>query len=342
MEALIKKLVEAWGPSGYEHHVRALIQEEVADLCDDMVVDNMGNLICTIGEKTDDNRRIMIAAHMDEIGVMVSHIDRQGYLRFAPIGGVFPATLNGNRVKFEDGTIGVVSVHDPWRRGGEMYKLTDFFIDVSTDVDEHEKQIGHINVGDPAIFWRTMDVRGNRVIAKSLDDRIGCVVAIETMRTLKDVGTPHQVCVVFTVQEEVGVRGARTSAYLLDPDFAIALDVTPCGDVPKSSNTTTMMGKGAAIKVMDPAHISPPAVRRLVIDVAEANDIPYQLDTMQLGSTDAAIIQMSRGGVPSTVISIPSRFTHTTSEMVDLRDVQACIDLTTQVVAGSIEDIFPS
>ncbi len=345
MEALIQKLVEAWGPSGYEHHVRALIEDEVRELCDDIVVDNMGNLVCRVGEKTEDNVRLMIAAHMDEIGLMVSHVDRNGFLRFAQIGGLMRTSLMGNRVKFEDGTIGTISVHDQWGRDGKVPKLDEYYIDVSLDADGDGKQVGNIKVGDPAIMWETFSRRDNRLISKSMDDRIGCVVAIETMRKLKETGTPNEVVFVFTVQEEVGIRGARTSAYNVAPDVAIALDVTSASDVPTRPGTgmssSVNLGSGAAIKIKDSGHLVPPLIRDLMVETAEAEDIPYQLEILVGGSTDGAAILVSRAGVPTGTISIPCRYVHSTSETVDIRDVQACIDLTTAIAAQKIDNYLP-
>lgn len=342
MKDLVKKLVEAWGPSGFEHHVRALIEEEVADLCDEMHVDSMGSLHCRVGTKTDDNLRIMIAAHMDEIGVMVSHIDREGYLRFANIGGVFPLTLNGNRVRFENGVIGTVGSELGWR-STETPKLDNFYIDVSASTEDGKNKNADIKVGDPAGFWRTMEERGDRLIAKSMDDRIGCVVAILAMRELKKVGCAHEVIFVFTVQEEVGVRGAKAAAYGVDPDLGIALDICPTGDQPKTSpGMDVKLGTGAAIKVRDNGLIVPPAVKNLMIDTAEKYDIPYQLEILQLGSTDASAIQLARAGVPSGCISIPTRYAHTVSETVDVNDVQACTDLLVKILSNPIENIKPS
>lgn len=345
MEALVQKLVEAWGPSGYEHHVRALIEEEVKDLCDDMSVDVMGNLVCRVGEKTDNNVRIMIAAHMDEIGLMVSHIDRNGFLRFSNIGGLMRPSLMGNRVKFEDGTIGTISVHDEWGRDGKVAKLDDYYIDVSLDADADGKQVGTIKVGDPAIMWETYTRRDNRMIAKSMDDRIGCVVAIETMRKLKETGTPNEVVFVFTVQEEVGIRGARTSTYNVDPDIGIALDVTSSGDVPKTGHgapsSSAKLGHGAAIKVKDGGHLVPPLIRDWMVNTATEADILYQLEVLVGGSTDGAAMLVSRAGVPTGTISVPCRYVHSTSETVDVRDVQACIDLTTALVSKPVENYLP-
>lgn len=331
MIELIQKLVEVWGPSGFEHHVRELIRAEVADLADEIRVDALGNLICRVGEG---DSKVMIAAHMDEIGVMVSHIDDNGFLRFANIGGVNQQNLHGLRVQFEDGTVGVLSAEATDR--SRVPGLSSFYIDVDTGEGESS-----IKVGDPAVFWRQLDVRGQRAISKAMDDRIGCVVAIETMKRLKETQSPHEVYFVFTVQEEVGLRGATTSGYSIYPDLAIALDVTLTGDTPKGSKMDVKLGAGAAIKAKDGRHIVSPAVKKLMVDAAEKNNIPYQIEILTGGTTDAAAIQTAQAGVPSGTISIPCRYVHSPSETVDLGDVKACVDLLTAIVTNSIEGVRP-
>ncbi|MGJ3239636.1 MAG: M42 family metallopeptidase [Anaerolineae bacterium] len=332
MFELIKKLTEAWGPSGYEHQVRALIQEEVADLADDIRVDGMGNLICRIGE-VGQGKRVMIAAHMDEIGVMATYAEPNSrYLRFSNIGGLLYTSLHGNRVKFEDGTIGVIAVHDAFGKGRTSAKSTDdFYIDVQDESGEMTVQ-----AGSPAGFWREAQQRGNRVIAKALDDRIGCVVAIETMRKLKAQGTPNELHFVFTTQEEVGVRGAKAAAFGVNPDIGIALDVTATGDEIQGRKMAVKLGGGTAIKVADTSLIVPRSIVDWMIERAEADNITHQLELLVGGGTDASAIQVTHAGVPSGCISIPTRFLHTTSETVDLSDVQACIDLLTGLVSNEI------
>lgn len=332
MIELIKKLVEAWGPSGYEHQVRALIQEEVADLADAIYVDGLGNLICRVGAEGQ-GKRVMIAAHMDEIGVMANFAEpNTNYLRFTNIGGLLYTTLHGNRVKFEDGTIGVIGAHDAFGKGRTSASSVDnFYIDVQSEAGAMA-----VAPGSPAGFWREMQQRGDRVVAKALDDRIGCVVAIEAMRKLKETGTPNENYFVFTVQEEVGIRGAKAAAYSVDPDVGIALDVTATGDEIKNRKMAVKLGAGAAVKIHDTSLIVPKAVVDWMIARAEADNIPYQRELLVGGGTDAGAIQVTRAGVPSGTISIPTRFLHTTSETVDVNDVQACIDLLTGLLSNEI------
>lgn len=320
MIELIRKLVEAWGPSGYEHHVRDLIRAEVESFADEIRVDGLGNLICRVGSG---EKKILIAAHMDEIGVMATYQEpKSGYFRFSPIGGLMQTTLIGGRVRFEDGTMGVLCAHDYMGEARtKISDLNDLFIDVS-DGEGHSG----IREGSPATFWRNFEQRGSRLVSKAMDDRIGCVVAIEAMRRINKQ-TPHTLYFVFTVQEEVGLRGARTAGQGLEPDLAIALDVTSTGDMLKNPKMRVKLGDGAAIKVHDPGLVVPPAIRDWMVARAEADGVPYQLELLAGGTTDAAAIQTAGAGVPSGVISIPCRYVHTTSETVDINDVEACINL---------------
>jgi putative aminopeptidase FrvX len=323
---LIRKLVEAWGPSGFEHQVRELIRAEVEPYADEVTVDPLGNLICRVGSG---GTKVMIAAHMDEIGVMVTYVEpKSGYLRFSAVGGLLNTALLGSRVRFEDGTVGVIGAPDYFGAGRTTApEIEAFFIDASDGNGS-----GRVQPGTPGIFWRSMEERGSRLIAKSMDDRIGCAVAIEAMRRLNKQ-TPNEVYFSFTVQEEVGIRGARPAAYRINPDVAISLDVTPTGDLIKNEKVPVRLGGGAAIKVHDTGHIVPPAIRDWMIRQAEEEHIPYQLELLTLGSTDAAGIQTTRAGVPSGCISIPCRFVHTTSETVDIDDIEACIRLLTGLLS---------
>ena len=321
---LTRKLVESWGPSGYEHRIRDLIREEVAEMADETWVDGLGNLICRVGSG---GTKVLIAAHMDEIGLMANYQEPEsGYLRFTNLGGLRPDTLNGNRVQFEDGTVGVIAAQDG---GGKA--LGDFYIDVQDDSGSNATP-----VGQPAGFMREMQTRGERIVAKSLDDRIGCVVAIEAMRRLNKT-TPNELYFAFTVQEEVGLRGAKTAAQSLHPDIGIAIDVTGSGDQIRGHKMQVKLGGGAAIKVHDPGLVVPAAIKNWMIERCEADGIPYQLELLAGGTTDASAIQLADAGVPSGCISIPTRYLHTTSETIDIGDVQACIDLLSGLLANPIK-----
>ena len=332
MKDTIKKLVEAYGPSGYEDQVRALIREEIEGLADEIRVDALGNLIARKGTGGDAGLAIMLSAHMDEIGVMVAHIDEKGFARFTSIGGVYPHTLIGNRVRFANDTVGTIHIDEGlrgWR--GKALDINKMYIDTGAT----SRETASIKVGDAAAFLRSMDQVGDRLIAKSMDDRISCAVLIETMRQLET--TPHTLYFVFSVQEEVGLVGARTSAYGIDPDLGIAVDVTLTGDTPEAIPMAVALGQGPAIKVMDGGMLAHPAVKDLMVKRAEAAQIPYQLEILRGGTTDAYAIQVVRAGVPSGCLSIPTRHVHTPSEMVDLNDVQNAVKLLLEILSQPID-----
>ncbi len=325
MRELIRKLVETYGPSGAEEKIRAVIRDEVASLADEIRVDPLGSLIVR-KQGSGEGKRIAVAAHMDEIGIMVTYVDEKGFARFTRIGGVFPLTCVGARVLFAGGVTGVISVENKRDDPGRVPKFEQLYIDVGAS----SRDDCPVRVGDAAVFIQPFAVQGTRLIAKAMDDRIGCAVLIETLRRLKH--TPHDVHFVFSVQEEVGLRGAYTSAYGIEPDMAIAVDVTRTGDTPECYPMAVELGKGPAIKVQDTGMISHPAVRELLVQRAEAGNIPYQLEVLEGGSTDAAAMQLTRAGVPAGCISIPCRYVHSPSEMVDERDVENGVRLLLEVL----------
>jgi tetrahedral aminopeptidase len=332
MKELIRKLCEVYGPSGQEEAVRALIQQEIAGSVDETRVDALGNLIAVKNPTTRGEHaptKVMLAAHMDEIGLMVSHVDEQGFLRISTVGGVLANALLGVQAVFADGTRGVFG------SDGEMIArdkpdLRKLFLDVGA-VSKEELSV---QVGDQAVFRTEFVDQGKRMLAPNFDDRIGCAVLIQTLHELKE--TPNQIIAVFTVQEEVGLRGATTAAFGVEPDVMLALDVTAAGDIPEVKVKPSVLGKGPAIKVKDTRMIAHPSVRRWLINTAEAYEIPYQLEVLELGSTDAAAVQISRAGVPAGAISIPSRYVHQPSQMVDYDDVINCVRLLVNALSGQI------
>jgi len=329
MKALIQKLVESVAPSGYEKDIRSFILSEIKTFADEVNVDAMGNLIVRKGKKTKDNARIMLAAHMDEIGIMATHVDEDGFVRFTNIGGVFPLYLLGGRVRFLNGTPGVIASEKLESRT-KLPPMEKMFIDVGAT----SKENCPVKVGDIAVFDRPFVDLGQRMVSKAMDDRIGVAVLMETLKQLKK--TPNEVYFVFSSQEEVGTRGATTSAYSIDPDIGISVDVTLVGDTPKSATMDVSLGKGPAIKVKDSGMISDPRLVNFMVETAKKNDIPYQLEVLTGGSTDARAMQVSRAGVPASCVSIPSRYVHSPSEMVDLDDVQNAIRLLLAIVSSPI------
>lgn len=322
MLELAKRLTEAFGISGFEEEIRAVIREEIAGLTDDVRVDALGNLVA-FRRGTGGGKRVMLAAHMDQIGLMVTHVEEKGYLRFAPVGGIFPLTCWGTQVRFGDGTIGTVGLDGRAKRG-EAYTLKEMFIDVGATERGQVKQ----KVGDVATFIYPFVAQGNAWFASNHDDRVGCIVLAQLLRELKGVAIAHDLYAVFTTQEEVGLRGATTAAYAADPEIGIALDVTLTGDLPYATPAMEVaLGKGVAIKVQDSGMIGHTGLNRRLIAVAEAQGIPYQLEVLQGGTTDARSMQTTRAGIPATCLSIPSRHVHTPSQIVDQRDVVGAVAL---------------
>jgi endoglucanase len=272
----------------------------------------------------------MLAAHMDEIGLMVTHVDANGFCRFTGIGGIRPQALTGSRVRFVNGVPGVINadrITDPTR----VPAMDQFYIDVGAA----SRNQCPVKVGDVCGFERPFLDMGKRLVAKSMDDRIACAVLIETMRALKT--TPHELHFVFTTQEEVGVRGASTSAFGIDPELGLAVDVTATGDTPKSSKMEVGLGKGPAVKVKDSGMLADPRVVKWMINTAEKGKIPFQREVLDGGSTDARAIQLTRGGVPAGCLSIPCRYVHTPSEMVEYDDVLNGVKLLTALLGKPVE-----
>lgn len=330
MKQLLQKLTETFGPSGHEAAVRELIRTEVTALADEIRVDAMGSLIVRKGSLTPNGKKIMIAAHMDEIGLVVTHIDENGFVRFTSVGGVRAFNLMGGRVRFMNGTPGIIYA-EPTDKPGDLPVMDKMFIDVGAA----SRKDCPVKIGDVAAFDRPYLEMGQRLVAKSIDDRIGCLVAIEALRALKS--TPHEVYFVFTTQEEVGTRGAGTAAYGLDPDLGFAIDVTAWGDTPGMfPKFDVALGKGPAIKIRDIGMISDPRIVQWMTDTAEAQKIPYQREVLLAGSTDARSMQLSRAGVPVGCISIPCRYVHAPSEMVDYSDVQNAVKLVIALLSGPV------
>ena len=337
MKKLLQQLTEAFGPSGYEDNIRKLVTAEVKPLADEIKVDALGNLIVRKrpSKVTKATKKIMIAAHMDEIGLMVSHVDENGFVRFSSIGGVFGKYVLGGRVRFLNGTQGVIG-YDRFEKVHESPALDKVYIDVGAT----SKKDCPVKVGDVAAFDRPFIEMGNRLVAKSMDDRVGVLVAIETLRALtlrQAQGSPHDVYFVFTTQEEVGTRGAGTSAFGVDPDVGIAIDVTSSADTPNAMKMEMVLGKGPCVKFQDNGAISDPRVVQWMIATAEKRKIPYQREVLLFGGTDARAIQLTRAGVPAGCLSIPTRYVHSPSEMVDLTDVQNSVKLMTALLRTPID-----
>lgn len=331
MKPLIKKLVEAYGPSGREDQVREMVRAEIRNIPDYISVDPLGNLIAVIKKQSKTGKKIMLAAHMDEIGVMVSHIDERGFARFHPVGGVFPHTCVGSRVRFANGQTGVIHLDSQRDDPAKLPAMSEMYIDTGAK----SKADCRVKVGDTAIFFRPFEEMGDRLIAKSMDDRISVAILIETMQRLKK--TPHEVAFVFTVQEEVGPRGAGTAAYGLDAELGLSIDVTLTGDTPNPRKMEVALGAGPAIKVRDSGMLSDPRIVEWMSQRAREAKLPSQLEVLEGGTTDAMAMQLARGGLPVGCLSIPCRYVHTPSEMVDYGDVQNSVSLLLELLQKPIE-----
>ena len=310
---ILQTLVETPGPSGSEHVIREKVKAEIQGHVDELYTDALGNLIARKGSLKEGGKRIMISAHIDEIGLMVTHVDDNGFARFMPIGGINPLTCLGGRVVFMNGTQGVIGMERLDK--GEFPELPKYFIDTGAISKADSK----VCVGDVCGFERPLLDLGKRIVAKSMDDRVAAAITVEALKEVKP--GVNEIYFVFSVQEEVGIRGAVTAAYGVDPEVGLAVDVTRTGDTPLGVKMEVSLGNGPAIKVRDSSFIADPRVVRWMVNEAKTQEIPYQLEVLEAGGTDGAAIQRARAGVPAGCLSIPCRYIHSPSEMVDRDDV---------------------
>lgn len=335
---LLRELTEAHGVSGYEDDVRTLVRRELEPIADDVQADRLGNLIAH--KKGSGGPKLLILAHMDEIGFVVKHIEDKGFLRLKPLGGWDPRQMNSQRVvvKTEDGPLqgtlmyGTKPSHmlsDSEKKEGQQ--LHNFFVDLGLPAETVKQKV---RLGDPVTMDRPLVRTGDLLTGKTMDDRVGVYVMIEALRAAKTHGA--EVFAVATVQEEVGLRGAAAAGSSIAPDVVVALDITIANDIPgvPDQDVTTRLGEGAAIKILDSSLICHPKVVAHFRRLAEANDIPHQFEILSGGGTDAGAVQQLHGGIPSFTLSIPTRYVHTVNETVHPVDVQACVDL----LARYIED----
>ncbi|NPV56747.1 MAG: M42 family metallopeptidase [Anaerolineae bacterium] len=327
MKGLLRELVQIPAPAGHEGRVRQAIQEIITPHVDSIKVDALGNLIARKGRKAADGRHILLSAHMDEIGVIATHIDANGFVRFTSVGALFLRYLPGGHVRFLDGARGLVGVNiEPGQT--KFPSMEQMFLDVGAS----NRQDCPVQVGDLAVFDRPMLEIGNRVVGKSLDNRTGVAVLIEVIRSLGE--SPHTFTFVFSVQEELSRQGAMTAAFASDAEMAIAVDVTTSGDTPQAARMAVSLGGGPAIKVRDQGMIADARIVRWMADSAEQAGIPHQYEVLELGTTDAQMIQVAREGIPSGCLSIPLRYLHSPAEMVDLNDLAQTYALLTRLLTG--------
>jgi tetrahedral aminopeptidase len=331
-EALLKRLIETPGVPGREERQREIAREELGSLTDEVRTDALGSVIGT--KKGNGDGRVMVAAHTDEIGYLVKHIDDKGFLRLQTLGGHDPANMVSQRVLVT--TAGGETLRgtlQPSRkpphlvaRGEEQKppKADEFYVDLGMDAETVKEKV---RIGDYVVMDRTLEKVGKTYVGKAMDDRVGVFVMYEALRAMGD----HQATIyaAATSQEEVGLRGAEASGSALEPTVVVALDVTLAMDVPGggNENTITEVGKGVAIKIMDGYSISHPKLVEHLRAIAERENIPYQMEILPAGGTDAGGVQRQHGGIPAVTLSIPCRYVHTPNEMVSATDVEAAITL---------------
>lgn len=328
---LLKNTTQVPGAPGYEHRIRAFVKNHVEQYTDKLYTDPMGNLIAYRKGRSD--KKLMIAAHMDEISFMVSHIDDEGFVKFQPLGGFDPKTLTAQRVIIhgsEDivGVMGCKPIHIMTsEERSKPPKIQDYYIDTGLPADKL-KDI--ISLGSPITRERSFIEMGDNVNSKSVDNRVSVFILMESLRELHGKELPFDLYAVFTVQEEVGLRGATAATMGINPDFAINLDVTLACDVPGTANheRITDLGKGTAIKLIDGRTICDYRMVEFMKNQATKNKIKYQLEVLPKGGTDTASMQQfARGGSIAGGISIPCRYLHQVIEMVNKEDVKASLDL---------------
>jgi putative aminopeptidase FrvX len=337
---ILKELSEVVGVSGEEDAVRAIIKEAIADHVDEMWVDNLGNLLAIKRGTGEIQLRVLLDAHMDEIGVMITGLESNGTLRFRPVGGIDDRVMLGKAVwvgpKRLPGVIGGKPIH--LLEGDEETKVArmkGLRIDIgAADKDAAAKQV---KIGDRATFATEFTDLGPTMMGKAFDDRVGCAVVVEVLQ-----GGPYPVDVMaaFTVQEEVGLRGARVAAYRLEPDVAFALEGTSCDDLPKDDDVSpaTELGKGPALTVMDRATIADPRLVSFLVSTADAHGIPYQYRRATVGGTDAGAIHLSRSGVPTAGVSLPCRYIHSPAAICSKADFEN----TVRLMRAALNDLTPA
>lgn len=324
---LLKKLCSMDSLSGFEENISEMIKRETENFVDEVYTDSLGNVIA---HKKGIGKKILFTAHMDQIGVMVNDIDEKGFLKFSGVGGLIPFLLIGQRIIFKNGVIGIIASQSDLETSGEMsgLSLNKLYIDIGAT--SKEEALEKIEVGEVGAFNAEYYENEDIVISKSLDDRAGCFMMMEAIRSQTE--SDYDIYYAFTVQEEVGCRGAITASYQIEPDIGIALDITPAGDVIGTKNSNTKVNAGIAIKLMDPSLITSQQIKKLLIDKAKENNIKYQPEIMYRGGTDSGQIHLSKKGVPSGAISVPTRHAHSANELIYKSDLIEGIKLIKAII----------
>jgi putative aminopeptidase FrvX len=316
----LKALLGAYGATGREETVAAVIREMIAPYVDETRIDALGNLIAV---RKGAGKRIMFAAHMDHIGFVVTDITDTGFLRVFNVGGINWLNSLNRHVVFENGTSGILSVETENFKD-HMNDPNSMFIDIGAKDKAEAESV--VQPGDVAVYAPDFFDLGKDMIAgPAMDNRVGCCLLIEMLKSLTE--RTNEIVAVFTTQEEVGLRGAKAAAYDIDPDIGIALDVTLSGDTPKGAKVSMKAGKGPCVKIMDRSLVCSPVVVRMMEDAADRAGVEYQREVLTAGGTDAGAIQLTRGGVAAGVLSIACRYVHSACEAVSMRDIEGGVKL---------------
>ena len=350
---LLKELCESYGVSGFEDEIRGLIKSKMKPLVNEMRTDALGNVIGLLkakrisASKYKENikrKKVMISAHMDEIGFIVKHIEKGGFLRIEPLGGFDPKTLIAKRVIVHaksgklPGLIGLKPIHTMTEEDKKrMPEIKDLFVDIGFNEKRVRKEV---EIGTVVSLSQKFQKIGDMVSCKSFDDRVGVYVMLETIRKIKNPMV--DIYAVASTQEEVGLRGALVSAFGIEPDIGIAIDVTIANDIPGANNDEiiTSLGKGTAIKIKDSASISNPKLVKFMRKLAEKKKIKYQLEILPRGGTDAGALQRARHGCPVVTISIPTRYVHSVAEAANVKDIEASINLLVSFLENAHKEDF--
>lgn len=338
MKQLLKDLTETPGVSGSEHEIRELIKSKAEKHADELEEDDLGNLYA---KKGSGDKTLMIATHMDQIGLAVKRITEEGFIKFSKVGGVTRQSLLNQRITIhtgEDQVTGVIGMKPPHLMDKEerekLPEIEQLFVDIGAEDDEEVEDLG-INVGDFITFEReTKEVQNERITGKALDNRVGAAIGIESLKKFEE---DYELVVVFSVQEEVGLKGAKTAAFKVNPDVALAVDTSIAGDLPgiEPDESELKLGEGFEITMMQSSGrglITPEKVRNWLTETAEENELDFQRGVWEGGATDAAKIYLVREGIPTGSIGVPTRHIHSSTEMVDISDMEA--------TAEYMEEIF--
>ena len=317
MKDMLLKFLNPYGATGHEEPIAQVIRETARPLVDEVETDALGNVIC-VKKGRAGARRIMVSAHMDHIGFVVTGADEKGFLRVHNVGGIRKRNSLNRHVVFENGVHGVLS-NETEDFSADDNKMTNLFIDIGAA--NREQALAAVEIGDVAVYAPDVfELQNGLLVSPAMDDRAGCAVAMKALEMLGDC--ENEVAFVFSTQEEVGLRGAKAAAYGIDPQIGVALDVTPAGDTPKGDKLCVEVGKGPCIKILDRGSISSPKVVRGMEAAAERLGIAAQREVLTAGATDAGAIQTTRGGVYVGTISVACRYVHSACETISVEDCE--------------------